>query len=233
MNSPAHDGKGSIFLDSSNLFEMYQFPITIRFKILVIGAQVSVRDAEGREIFYVKRKALKLKEHIEVFRDELQTELLYDIHADRVLDFNSSFAIQDARSGVPIGSIGRKGMRSIWRAEYEIFDRNDAPTYRIREENPFVKLVAGVLENVPVVGLVLDIFSGYVLHPKYLVSRESDLTNILRITKRRSLTEGRFEITPIDDTGLRPFEPATLAEEQQDLLVLGILTMILIERTRG
>jgi uncharacterized protein YxjI len=97
------------------------FPVDLTFKLLALASQIYVRDANGNLMGYVKQKLLKLKEDINVFADESQTAVIYNIKADRVLDFSARYTFRDGAGNV-IGSIKRKGMRSIWKANYEIAD---------------------------------------------------------------------------------------------------------------
>ena len=64
------------------------FPLELRFRIVAISAQASLRDASGHLLCYVKQKAFKLKEAVTVFGDEAQQRPLYHINADRVLDIS-------------------------------------------------------------------------------------------------------------------------------------------------
>ena len=64
------------------------YPLKLSFKLLAIASQIYIRDANGQLLGYVKQKLLKLKEDINVFADEQQTQHLYNIKADRVLDFS-------------------------------------------------------------------------------------------------------------------------------------------------
>ena len=76
------------------------YPLTVSFKILALAPQVAVRDVEGQLLFYVKQKLLKLKEAVTVFSDDGQTQPLFYINADRVLDISARYHISDAQ-GVP------------------------------------------------------------------------------------------------------------------------------------
>src|SRR5688572_20654400 len=96
------------------------FPIELSFKLLAIASQIYIRDSSGVLVGYVRQKLFKLKEDINVWADEEQTQLLYNIKADRVLDFSPRYNFTDP-AGRPIGAVKRQGMRSIWRANYEVF----------------------------------------------------------------------------------------------------------------
>src|SRR5215207_35520 len=99
-----------------------KYPIDFSFKLLAIASQIYIRDANGSLLGYVKQKLFKLKEDINVFADENQTQHLFNIKADRVLDFSAKYNFTSAQ-GQSLGSIKRRGMRSIFKASYEIFDK--------------------------------------------------------------------------------------------------------------
>jgi len=113
------------------------YPLDISFKLLALAQQLSVRDAQGNLIFYVKRKAFKLKEAITVFADEAQMRPLYHLNADRVIDFSARYLFTD-HAGNTLGSIKRHGMRSLWKSHYEIEDEHHA-ALSLNEERAWIK----------------------------------------------------------------------------------------------
>lgn len=191
------------------------FPLEARFKLLAIASQISVTDAYGALLFYAKQKAFKLKEAVTVYADEEQTRPLYRIAADRILDISARYRIEDA-GGAELGALQRQGMRSLWRAHYDI-EQGGRPTFVIREENPWIKVADGILGSLPIV----SIFAGYLFNPAYLVLRAPDGPPMLRVVKRRALFEGRFEIEALS------------GEAVPDVAVIGVLMMLLLERGRG
>src|SRR4028118_1243982 len=116
------------------------YPLTLTFKLITIGTRLSVRDAGGNLVTFVKPKRFKLKEDINVFADENQTQLLYNVKADRVIDFSARYNFTDA-SGKFLGSIKRQGMRSLWKTHYQIADAGDRQVLEIHEENAWIKIV--------------------------------------------------------------------------------------------
>lgn len=191
------------------------FPLDARFKLLAIASQVSVTDAHGALLYYAKQKAFKLKEAVTVFADEGQTRPLYRIAADRILDVSARYRIEDA-GGSELGVLQRQGMRSIWRAHYDI-EQGGQAAFVIREENPWIKVADGILGSLPIV----SIFAGYFFNPAYLLLRAPDGPPLLRVVKRRALLEGRFEIEALSGEAL------------PDVAVVGVLMMLLLERSRG
>ena len=193
------------------------YPLTIRFKVLAIARQLSVEDSAGRLLMYVKQKAFKLKEAITVFADEEQTRPLYRIKADRIIDFSATYEITD-EAGTVLGAIRQQGMRSIWRTRYDIV-RDGSPVFHVKEENPWAKVGDSVLGEIPVLGF----FAGYLFHPKYLISTP-DGTQVLRSTKQPAFFEGRFLVERI---------PAKLTPEDERLLLIGSVTVVMLEKNRG
>ena len=193
-----------------------QYPLDLSFKIMALAPQISVTDASGGLVFYVKQKLFKLKEEITVFADAKQTQPLYKINADRVLDFSARYHFTDV-NGAELGSVKREGMRSLWRAHYDIFE-GDALVMTIREENPWVKVLDGLFGQIPFIGM----FSGYLFHPAFLVSR-SDGTVVMRLKKQPAFLESKFTIE----------KQAELDEGWETRVLLSLLMMILLERARG
>ena len=193
------------------------YPLTLRFKILAIARQLSVRDSDGRLLMYVKQKAFKLKEAITVFADEAQTQPLYRIAADRIIDFSATYTISDEQ-GTEIGAIRQKGARSLWRSHYEIV-RDGELVFTATEENPWSKVANTLFEGIPLVGAL----SGYVFHPSYRISTNTG-QGVVRIRKQGAFLESLFDI---DRLG------AAISAEDERLMLIGTVTMILLERRRG
>jgi uncharacterized protein YxjI len=195
----------------------FDFPITFQFKIGTLASDFVVKDAHGNTIAFVRQKMFKFKEAIMIYADESKTNLLYKINADRILDFNARYAFSNAE-GEEIGSVGRKGMASIWKANYEIFDQNKNHDFHIREENPWTKVFDGLLGQIPVLGL----FTGYLLNPKYAVTA-ADGTMVVRLSKEASFFGRKFKLDQLADLG----------KGDSERILLALMMMVLLERRRG
>ena len=193
------------------------YPLDISFKLIALAQQLSVRDAQGNLIFYVKRKAFKLKEAVTVFADETQQQPLYHINADRVIDFSARYRFTD-NAGRSLGSIKRLGMRSLWKSHYEIDDDTPGGAVTITEENVWIKVFDSVIGQLPVIGAL----TGYLFHPAYLLSRP-DGTLLLRMEKQPAFFEGKFLVE----------RRSHLDQAEETRALLGLLMMIMLERSRG
>ena len=194
------------------------FPLELRFKILALASQISVTDARGQVICYVKQKMFKLKEAVTVFSDASQTTPLFRIAADRIIDISAQYRIEDA-SGAELGVVQRHGMRSFWRAHYEVH-RGGQLAFTLREENAWVKVADHFLGQLPVVGIL----SGYLFHPAYILTRgDGNGEAVLRVEKRPALFEGVYRVE----------QKSPASDDDQRLGLLSILMMALLERQRG
>ena len=198
----------------------HQYPLQLNFKLIALAPRIFVRDASGRSIFYVKQKVMALKEHVRVFTNEDMQEQVYEIKADRMLDFSARYYFRDM-AGRELGSIKHKGMRSIWSATYEIYGPGATePTYRMKEDNPWVKVVDSIVSDIPVIGMV----TGYVLNPTYTVTHIATEAPVLKLKKEPAFFESSFSIDKVDER---------LGGEHEERALLGVLMAVQLERSRG
>lgn len=192
------------------------YPLDLSFKLMALAPQISVTDAAGRLVCFVRQKMFKLKESVTVFADAQQTQTLATIQADRVIDISAQYHFT-AADGRKLGSVKRQGLRSIWKCHYDIFDGETA-AMTIREDNPWVKVADAALMNIPFVGL----FAGYVLHPSYTVARAGGAP-VVRLKKMPAFFEGKFRIERLGD----------LTPDEEIRTLLSIIMMTLLDRARG
>lgn len=204
--------------DLSRQLQGIQYPLTLSFKILAFASRATVTDATGRTILYTKQKLFKFREHVEIWTDPSQGTRLAEIKANKVIDWSARYFSTDADGG-EIGSVGRRGWRSIWKAHYETFNPGDnVPDFSIQEENVWTKVLDSIFSEIPIVGM----FSGYVFHPSFLATRASGAP-AMRMTKQPAFWEGRFQIEKLGEM--------TPREEMN--LFLSFMMLVLLERRRG
>jgi uncharacterized protein YxjI len=193
-----------------------QYPLELTFKIMALAPQISVTDANGDQVFYVKQKLFKLKEAVTVFADKEQTRPLYNINADRIIDFSAQYHFTD-QTGMTLGSVKRDGVKSLWRSRYNVMN-GSAPNLTIHEENPWVKVIDGVVGEIPIIGM----FTGYLFHPAYLVDRAGGQT-LMKLEKQPAFFESKFEIQKL----------AEMESLEETRVLLSLLMLVLLERSRG
>lgn len=194
------------------------FPIRLRFKVIALASQIYATDSQGNDVFYVKQKLFKFKEAIEIYNNAAKEQLLYTLKADRVLDFSPQLTLRNA-SGQEVGAIKRHGARSIWKASYDI-SVHGSPYVHVREASAWVKVLDGLLGEIPIVGLL----TGYLFHPEYIVE-DSTGRHVATLAKKPAFFEGVFELNDIAISGAD--------EDTQRVVVALLMAVALMERTRG
>jgi hypothetical protein len=193
------------------------FPIKFVFNITTLSNDFKATDATGRTVAFVKQKMFKFKEDVSVFENESKSNVLFRINADKWIDFSTAYSFTDAK-GQAFGKIARKGWASIWKAKYELIDQHQKLQYHIREENAWVKVMDGVLGQIP----ILSIFTGYLFNPSYIVTN-LDHKIVVRLKKEASFFGRKFEVTKLTDIDL----------DDEQRILLGLMMMILLERRKG
>lgn len=191
--------------------------LDISMKLIALAPQFYLYDTSGNQVGFIKQKLLKLKESIQVFNDDSKSEITHTIKADSILDLSAGYAISN-QNGI-IGKTQRLGIKSLWRTEFHIYDKNNHHTHTIQLANPFVQFIEGIIGLIPIVGDILNLISGYFLNPTYHITDNED--NIVAIMKKRpALFEGKYEIR----------SEVALDSTIQELLALSLLTVIIIQR---
>ncbi|WP_432800121.1 hypothetical protein [Poriferisphaera sp. WC338] len=108
----------------------------VRRKVLkLMGGAFHVYNTAGEVVMYSKMKAFKLKEDIRLYTGEDMTKELLCISARSVLDFGATYDVIDSGSGVKVGALRRKAMKSILKDEWLILGANDQEIGKIVEDS--------------------------------------------------------------------------------------------------
>lgn len=194
------------------------YPLDFKFKITTLSSDFNITDRHGNYVAYVREKMFKLKEDVIVFNDESKSQELFRIKADRWLDFNASYSMTDLSTHKNFGRLARKGMRSIWKSQYDIIDGNEKIKFQINEDNAWIKIWDSFVGEIPIIGM----FTGYFLNPSYTV-KDASGKEYFKLKKMSSLIGRRFQLDRLID----------IDDEDESLVILSFLMMVLLERERG
>ncbi len=194
------------------------YPLDFKFKITTLASDFNITDKNGNYVAYVREKIFKLKDDVIVYNDESKSQELFRIKANQWIDFNASFSITDLINSKKFGRLARRGMRSLWKSQYDVIDENDQAKYQINEDNAWVKVLDGFVGEIPIIGM----FTGYFLNPSYTVKDKAG-KEYFRLKKMPSLIGRRFQLDRLID----------IDDEDESLVVLSFLMMVLLERARG
>lgn len=166
--------------------EQVSYPITFTFHIGTFHNDFTALDNQNKTFGYVRQKLLKFIEEVNVYESENRQKQCYTLKADRWIDFNAVYAFLNGE-GHALGSLGRKGWNSLWKAHYEIFDIQRKPLFTIREVQPWVKMMDYIFSQIPFVGIL----SGYLFNPTYLLT-DAQGKILVRLKKEASFWGRKF-----------------------------------------
>jgi hypothetical protein len=124
-----------------------QSKFIVRKDVFAIGGAFRVLTTDNKLLLYSRQKIFKLKEDIRVYNDlERNDEVLY-LSARQILDFSGAFDVIESKTKEKIGSLRRKGIRSMVRDKWEILDKNDNLFAYIEEDSIGMALLRRFLTN--------------------------------------------------------------------------------------
>jgi hypothetical protein len=107
----------------------------------LLGARCRVLDSQGNLVLVARRRALRLREHVDVFEDEGETRPALRINTESILDLGSTYVITDARSGETVGMARRRFLRSMLRDHWDLLDAGGNPRGEALEDSAALALL--------------------------------------------------------------------------------------------
>lgn len=108
---------------------------TLHRQVLALTGKFRLYDPAGQLVLYCQQKMFRLREDIRIYSDETKSQELLHIQARQIVDFSASYDVVDSYENKPIGSIHRKGFRSMLRDEWELLDEHRGRSGVLTEDN--------------------------------------------------------------------------------------------------
>ena len=194
----------------------YNFPLQFKFKIGTLSNDFEAKDAFGNTLFYVREKILTWRDQMKVYTDSTKNELLYEIKSNKLIDFQQTFTIT-SQKGEIIGKVRRKTIRSFWKSTFKLMDSEDQHDHTIQEKNAFVKMWDGLFGEIPILGML----SGYIFNPSYILSNNQGEA-LFELKKEPSFFGRKFSVEKLTNSNI-----------DEERLLLSLVLMVLVERSRG
>lgn len=109
--------------DARDNFQYDQY--LLRRQPLALTGTFRLYTPNGEIVLFSKQKMFRLKEDIRVYTDESMAQELLHIKARQILGFSAAYDVLDNPSGTRVGTLRRKGVRSIVRDEWEILGASE------------------------------------------------------------------------------------------------------------
>ncbi len=113
----------------------------------VFGGAYYLFDVDGETLrFYVDQKAFKLREQITVYRDESMQAPMLEIRARKIIDFSSAYDVTTPE-GERVGTLRRKGLKSMIQDEWDILGPGEQPIGLVKEDSLLLAMLRRFLSN--------------------------------------------------------------------------------------
>ncbi|MCI0674184.1 MAG: hypothetical protein L0Y42_00220, partial [Phycisphaerales bacterium] len=121
----------------------------IRRKILtLIGAAFHVFDHAGNVVLYSRQKAFRLREDLRLFTGEDMSHEVLRIAARQIIDFGATYEVVDSQTDQHIGSLRRRGFKSLLRDEWTFLDPDGREIGRVIEDDSGLAILRRVIDVV-------------------------------------------------------------------------------------
>ncbi|MCQ3936333.1 MAG: hypothetical protein DPW18_04720 [Chloroflexi bacterium] len=105
------------------VFQFNQY--TLKRQVFALTGKFRFYDPSGRLVMFSEQKMFRLREDIRVYADESKTQEVLMIKARQIIDFSAAFDVVDSATGMKVGALRRRGLKSILRDEWEVLDVGD------------------------------------------------------------------------------------------------------------
>jgi len=113
----------------------------LKRQVLALTGKFRIYDSLGNLILFSEQKMFRLREDIRVYADEARTQEVLIVKARQIVDFSAAYDVVDSTSQQKIGTLRRKGWRSLLRDEWQVLDTADQPIGLMFEDSPGLALL--------------------------------------------------------------------------------------------
>ena len=108
---------------------------TLKRQILALNGKVRVYAPGELLVLYAEQKLFKLKEDIRLFSSDDKLMEVMRIQARNIIDFSAAYDVLDSQTQTHLGTLRRKGWRSVMRDEWEILGASGELKALVREDS--------------------------------------------------------------------------------------------------
>ncbi|MBI5539136.1 MAG: hypothetical protein HY951_03700 [Bacteroidia bacterium] len=123
----------------------------------LFGGSFKVLDKEMNLLLYSEQKAFKLKEDFRIYSDQTKSEELINIKTPRFIDFSATYNVNDTKTGEHVGSLKRKGLKSLLSDEWLYLSPEGTEIGKLKETSLGGALLSRFINLVPQNYIITDI----------------------------------------------------------------------------
>ena len=167
----------------------------VRQKVMkILGEEFHIYSDESMQsmIGYSKMAALKLKEDIRVYSDESKSTELLIIKQKGILDFTGGFSIVDGQTGESLGTLRRKGMKSIIRDSWVLMDQKENVVGSLGEKSGGLALIRRFIPYL------------HILFPQQFHLRVNGTRGTVKYTQKMNPFVHKLLVSGVKSSGIDP-----------------------------
>jgi uncharacterized protein YxjI len=107
----------------------------LKRQVFALTGKFRYYDPAGNLIMFSEQKMFKLREDIRVFADENKSQEVLQVKARQIIDFSAAYDVIDSAYNQKVGTLRRRGMKSILRDEWEVLNANDQVIGKLFEDS--------------------------------------------------------------------------------------------------
>jgi hypothetical protein len=134
----------------------------VRKRMLVLlGSAIDIVSPGGAPVLFCQQKAFRLREDIRIYSDQSKSEELLWIQARQILDFSGAYDVTWSPTGEHLGTLRRRGWRSMVRDLWELTDAQGNVIATLEEDQLVLALLRRLLSDLIPQSYDLRLTSGH------------------------------------------------------------------------
>lgn len=97
----------------------------LKRQVFALTGKLRFYNPQDVLVLFCEQKMFRLREDIRVFADEQKSQEVLAIKARQIVDFSAAYDVFDSASGEKVGVLRRKGLKSIFRDEWEVLNAGE------------------------------------------------------------------------------------------------------------
>ncbi len=170
-------------------------------------------DVKGELIAFAQQKRFAFREAITVWTNDSKGEVLFNVKAEKILDFHGKFLVKDSFDNL-IGYCRKAFRASLFRSTWEVYDNQDQLLFTVKERSEGMAAFRRLAQFIP----YLDNIAGF-LPFNFIYEKDG------KIVGHHTRVWGR-----LTDQYKQSLDPELDSVDRRLILALGILLDALQDR---
>ena len=119
----------------------------LKRQVLALTGTFRFYAPDGELVLYSQQKMFRLKEDIRAYANEGKSQELLYIQARSIIDFSAAYDVIDSQTQQRLGILRRRGLNSLLRDEWQVYDANERPLGILQEDDIRLALLRRYIAN--------------------------------------------------------------------------------------